>query len=128
MGYRSGTENVAGAIGFSAALKLAQANCKQNTYSMKNLQTIFMDEIRQLLPTALINGSMSHRLPNNVHLTLPGHDNEKLLFQLDEKGILAASGSACSASKQQPSHVLTALVDKLPYLTYTQLSMYLKVL
>jgi cysteine desulfurase len=109
MGYRSGTENVTGAIGFSVALKLAQENCKQNSYKMKRLQKIFIDEIKRLLPNALINGSMSHRLPNNVHITLPGLDNERLLYQLDEKGILAASGSACSASKQQPSHVLTAL-------------------
>lgn len=109
MGYRSGTENVAGAIGFSTALKLAQTNCKQNNYKMKNLQNIFIDNIRQLLPNALINGSLSHRLPNNIHLTLPGMDNERILYQLDERGILAASGSACSASSQQPSHVLTAL-------------------
>jgi cysteine desulfurase len=109
MGYRSGTENVAGAIGFSAALKLAQLDSKTSSYAMKHLQISFIDEIKRLLPTALINGSKSHRLPNNVHITLPGTDNERLLFQLDELGILAASGSACSASGQEPSHVLTAL-------------------
>jgi cysteine desulfurase len=108
-GYRSGTENVAGAVGFSMALALAQANSKKNNYDMSCLQNIFISQIRQLLPDAIINGSLTHRLPNNVHLTLPGQDNERLLFQLEEQNVLAASGSACSASKKSPSHVLIAL-------------------
>ena len=108
-GYRSGTENVAGAVGFSKALALAQMSSKKNNYDMSRLQDIFISRIRQLLPDAAINGSLTHRLPNNVHITLPGHDNERLLFQLEEQNILAASGSACSASKKSPSHVLTAL-------------------
>jgi cysteine desulfurase len=108
-GYRSGTENVAGAIGFATALQLAQDGSKANSYAMKLLQNSFIDELSRLLPAAVINGSRSHRLPNNVHLTLPSTDNERLLFQLDELGILAASGSACSASQQEPSHVLKAL-------------------
>ena len=108
-GYRSGTENVAGAVGFSMALAQAQANSKKNNYDMSRLQDIFISRIRQLLPDAIINGSLTHRLPNNVHLTLPGQDNERLLFQLEEQNVLAASGSACSASKRSPSHVLIAL-------------------
>ncbi len=109
MGLRSGTENVAGAIGLSVALKSAQATKKKSSYAMKQLQNKFFSEIERLLPWAIVNGSKTHRLPNNVHLTFPNQDNERLLIQLDERGILAASGSACSASKQQPSHVLTAL-------------------
>jgi cysteine desulfurase len=56
-----------------------------------------------------VNGSRKHRLPNNIHLTLPGQDNERLLVELDERGILAAAGSACSASDEEPSHVLRAM-------------------
>jgi cysteine desulfurase len=48
-------------------------------------------------------------LPNNIHLTLPGQDNERLLVELDERGVLAAAGSACSASDEEPSHVLRAM-------------------
>jgi cysteine desulfurase len=76
---------------------------------MSRLQNIFINQTKQLLPGAIVNGSIKHRLPNNVHLTLPGQDNERLLFQLEERNILAASGSACGASKKTPSHVLTAL-------------------
>jgi len=57
----------------------------------------------------IINGSIKYRLPNNVHITLPGIDNERVLFGLDEHGIQAAAGSACSASNETPSHVLRAI-------------------
>jgi cysteine desulfurase len=56
-----------------------------------------------------LNGSQKTRLPNNVHITIPGMDNERLIMQLDEAGILAAAGSACSASDEEPSHVLRAM-------------------
>jgi cysteine desulfurase len=52
---------------------------------------------------------LKYRLPNNVHVTLPGQDNERLLTELDEAGIMAAAGSACSASSEESSHVLHAL-------------------
>jgi len=55
------------------------------------------------------NGSRKKRLPNNVHVTIPGVDNERLLMQLDELGVICATGSACSASKQEASHVLSAI-------------------
>jgi cysteine desulfurase len=56
-----------------------------------------------------VNGSLSHRLPNNIHLSFLSQDNERLLFGLDQAGILAAAGSACSASNEEPSHVLKAI-------------------
>ena len=61
------------------------------------------------VPEAVINGSLKYRLPNNVHVTLPGQDNERLLIKLEEAGILAAAGSACSASDEESSHVLKAI-------------------
>lgn len=61
------------------------------------------------MASAIINGSQKKRLPNNVHVTFPGQDNERLLLELEGKGILAAAGSACSASDEEPSHVLRAL-------------------
>jgi len=108
-GLRSGTENVAGAIGFSWALELAQAMRRHEGERLGQLQKQFIDALQAALPRAVINGSQKHRLPNNVHVTIPGQDNERLLVQLETAGILAAAGSACSASNQEPSHVLRAL-------------------
>ena len=61
------------------------------------------------IPGAIVNGSLEHRLPNNLHITLPGFDNERVLVQLEQHGILAAAGSACSASNDEPGHVLRAM-------------------
>lgn len=109
MGLRSGTENVPGAIGFAAALELAQSMRHEEVARLQQLQKQFMNNLISAVPTAQLNGSKTRRLPNNVHLTFPGIDNERLLIQLDEAGIMAAAGSACSASSEQPSHVLHAL-------------------
>ncbi len=108
-GLRSGTENVAQAVGLATALDLAQNQRQTEAKRLQQLQKQFIDELHVALPASVINGSRKHRLPNNVHLTVPGHDNERLLIQLDEAGIMAAAGSACSASNQEPSHVLKAL-------------------
>ncbi|MDB5170568.1 MAG: Aminotransferase [Candidatus Saccharibacteria bacterium] len=106
---RSGTQNVAGAVGFAAALDAAQQIKNDESNRLSKLQQHFRMLIAQQLPTASINGSNKHCLPNNLHVTIPGYDNERLLIQLDEAGILAAAGSACSASNEEPSHVLTAM-------------------
>lgn len=108
-GLRSGTENVAGAIGFSVALDIAQDMRHTETERLKQIQQTFLTQVNQVLPEAVINGSLKRRLPNNVHVTLPGKDNERILIQLDEAGVQAAAGSACSASSEEPSHVLKAL-------------------
>lgn len=108
-GLRSGTENVAGSLGFAAALTAVQSKHHKETKRLGLLQQEFFTLLAEQLPTAHINGSVKHRLPNNVHITIPGQDNERLLIQLDEAGILAAAGSACSASDEEPSHVLTAM-------------------
>jgi cysteine desulfurase len=108
-GRRSGTENVAGIIGFAKALDMAQEQRHEEAARLGELQRLFLELLAEKLPSAVINGSRKHRLPNNVHVTLPGTDNERLLFALDEQGIIAAVGSACSASNEEPSHVLRAL-------------------
>jgi cysteine desulfurase len=107
-GLRSGTENVAACIGFAEALNIAQAGRHQETKRLQQLQQQFMKQIQAALPQVVINGSLKLRLPNNIHLTIPGADNERLLVQLEGKGVLAAAGSACSASSEEPSHVLEA--------------------
>jgi cysteine desulfurase len=108
-GLRSGTENVAGIIGLAAALDLVQTRRHAEVSRMQTLQRLFFELLAQSIPSATINGSHKSRLPNNVHLTIPGQDNERLMMQLDEQGILCAVGSACSASNEEPSHVLKAM-------------------
>jgi cysteine desulfurase len=108
-GVRSGTENVPAIIGFAKALELAQADRKAESQRLSLLRDRCMAELRAQIPAVEITGSEKFRLPNNVHITISGRDNERLLVQLDEAGILAAAGSACSASSEEPSHVLLAL-------------------
>jgi len=106
---RSGTENVAQSVGFAEALERAQHTRHEHAEAMRGLQTYFITQLSEKIPEAVINGAKKHRLPNNVHITIPSQDNERLIFALDEEGILAAAGSACSASNEEPSHVLRAM-------------------
>lgn len=108
-GLRSGTENVAQDVGLAIALDQAQSMRQTETARLQELQREFMKLLGDNFPEVIINGSRTKRLPNNVHVTFPGQDNERLLMQLDEAGIMAAAGSACSASNEEPSHVLRAL-------------------
>ncbi len=106
---RSGTENVAQCVGLAEALDITQKMRSEETKRLQELQTYFFAELEKAVPMAVINGSRKKRLPNNLHITIPGIDNERVLMQLDEVGILAAAGSACSASDEEPSHVLRAM-------------------
>lgn len=108
-GLRSGTENVANIIGLAEALDMAQTMRGEESERLASLQKLFWDLIKQDLPQAVVNGSVKTRLPNNMHITIPGQDNERLILELEQRGVLAAAGSACSASKEEPSHVLKAM-------------------
>ncbi|HSH18611.1 MAG TPA: cysteine desulfurase family protein [Candidatus Saccharimonadales bacterium] len=108
-GLRSGTENVAAAVGFATALQIAQDRRLGEIRRLQQLQAYFIQQLQTAIPDVVINGSIRRRLPNNVHITIPGQDNERLLFALDEQGIQAAAGSACSASSDASSHVLLAM-------------------
>lgn len=104
-----GTDNVPNIVGFARALEIAQASRHEESQRLHTLQQQFMNLLEQQLPAARINGSRKVRLPSNVHITIPGQDNERLLMALDEAGIMAAAGSACLASSEEPSHVLKAM-------------------
>ena len=105
----NGTDNVPGIIGLATALEYAQAERHPETARLATLQTLFFELLQQKIPTAVVNGSLKKRLPGNVHITIPGADNERLLMALDEAGIMAAAGSACLASSETPSPVLRAM-------------------
>ncbi|MCA9326970.1 cysteine desulfurase, partial [Candidatus Saccharibacteria bacterium] len=106
---RSGTENVAGAVGFAVALDEAQQNRHDEAKRLTGLRDSAIKALAEKLPQIVINGSHKQRLPNNLHITIPGVDNERALVLLEQHGILAAAGSACSASSDEPSHVLRAM-------------------
>lgn len=107
--WRSGTENVAAIIGLATAIDLVQNRRETETKRLQTIQKLFIEQLKKAIPVAVVNGSLTHRLPNNIHLTIPGQDNERLMMALDEKGIQCAVGSACSASNDEPSHVLKAI-------------------
>jgi cysteine desulfurase len=96
-------------LGFAEALTLVQKDREQETIRLNQLQKYFIDKLTGKIPESIINGSIKRRLPNNVHITIPGQDNEILLMRLDEMGIICASGSACNASNEDVSTTLTAI-------------------
>ena len=108
-GLRSGTENVAFAVGLAAALSQAQKDRQSQSKKIANLRSDFEEALAEQLPAAIINGGSKHRAPHISSVTFPGADNERLMMQLDEAGIQTAVGSACSASTDEPSHVLRAI-------------------
>lgn len=108
-GLRSGTENVSAIVGFAKALEIATDMRPNEVSRLQTLQKKFIELLSKNIQTVQINGSQKHRLPNNVHITISGTDNERIIFALDGLGIECAAGSACSASKAESSHVLKAL-------------------
>lgn len=114
-GLRSGSENLANISGFVAAWQKARSVSISEAKRLTELRDKAISYLEKELPNCQINGpSGNRRIANNIHITIPGVDNERLLMQLDEKGFQVATGSACSASNDEPSHVLKAigLTDK----------------
>jgi len=108
-GLRSGTENVANIVGFGTACEITRLKFLENISKMRNLRDYLSSKIIQEIPKVFINGHPKSRLPNNLHLTFLGVNGEDLLIKLDENGIAASTGSACSVHIQKESHVLRAM-------------------
>ena len=106
---RSGTENVAGIMGLSVALELADAERHAVSDHCRALRDRIIEEITRLIPDSILNGHPDDRLPNNVNFSFDGVEGESILLGLDLQGIAASSGSACSSGSLEPSHVLLAL-------------------
>jgi cysteine desulfurase len=107
--FRSGTENVPGIVGFGKASEISMLNLKDNFHYLYYLRDYFINRINEEISGSMLNGSLESRLPNNVNFTFLGINGEDLLIKLDEDGILASTGSACSANLQKESHVLKAI-------------------
>ena len=108
-GLRSGTENVAGVIGFARAMELVCATHKNESQRVAALRDKAERALAEAFPAVIISGHKKHRLPNFLHISFPGIDAERLVFGLEADGVLVATGSACAANKGTRSHVLTAI-------------------
>ena len=107
-GMRSGTENVPGVIGFAKAMELATKNMAKESERETKLRDKLITEILKIEGSHL-TGHAKERLPNNASFYFDGIEGEAMLIRLDEKGIAASTGSACSSKSLEPSHVLTAI-------------------
>lgn len=106
-GLRTGTENVAFAAGTAIALEIAE-EFRPNEYTrLQALQKQLLEKVSDI--GGRVNGSMKHRVPDNLNVSFPGVDGETLVHHLDAQGVQAATGSACSANNDMPNHVLVAL-------------------
>lgn len=108
-GLRSGTENVANVIGFATALKLATDHKNSESKRLSQLRDTLEKTLVQAFPNAVVSGAQKKRLPGHLHISFPGLDAERLIFALETRGVMVATGSACAANKGTRSHVLTAI-------------------
>lgn len=108
-GMRSGTENVAGIVGFGVAAELAKRNLLENGERMRVLRDELERELIARISGVTLHATEAERLPQTVHVGFEGCEAAGLLILLDEMGVAASAGSACMTGKQQPSHVQTAM-------------------
>lgn len=108
-GLRSGTENVAGVIGFAKAMELAASHRKFESERLQKLRDDMQRRLLEAFPEAVVSGNQKHRLAGHLHISFPGLDAERVLFALEMRGVLVATGSACAANKGTRSRVLAAI-------------------
>ncbi len=107
-GKRAGTENLPGIMAMAAALKEAAANMEKNNAHLTEIRDYLIKGLSEI-PHSALNGDAKQRLPGNVNFSFEGIEGEGILLLLDQKGISASSGSACTSGALDPSHVLLAI-------------------
>lgn len=107
-GKRAGTENIPAIMGMAAAFEEAFAHIDGNTKKLISLRDTLIASISEI-PHSILNGDAKKRLPGNVNFCFEGIEGESLLLLLDDKGVCASSGSACTSGSLEPSHVLLAI-------------------
>lgn len=108
-GRRSGTEDVAGAVGLATALELAEAERAADAARVGALVRAFIARVHRLVPDARLTGDPERRLPATASFTFAGTSGEAILLELERRGVVTSSGSACAAGSDEPSHVLVAM-------------------
>ena len=106
---RGGTENTPSIIGLGKACELAARNMEAENTRVKQLRDKLEGKLLELIPNSRVNGSRSYRLPNTTNMSFEFVEGEGILLLMDEYGICASSGSACTSGSLQPSHVLRAM-------------------
>mgnify|MGYP003579736303 CR=1 FL=1 len=106
---RAGTENVAGIVGMGKAAELALKNQKYDSVKIRALRDQLQDSLLEACPSARVNGDKVKRLPNTLNISFRYLEGESILVLLDQHGICASTGSACTAGSSEPSHVLRAM-------------------
>ncbi|WP_154795385.1 cysteine desulfurase family protein [Occultella kanbiaonis] len=106
---RSGTENVPGAVALGVALSLAEAERDELAPRVGAAREAFIARVLDLVPTAVLTGPRTDRLPNHASFCFPGTSGEAVLLELERLGVVSSSGSACAAGSDEPSHVLIAI-------------------
>lgn len=107
-GRRAGTENLPAIMGMAIALEQSLDNCEKDNEKMLKLRNRLTDGLLEI-PHSILNGDRKQRLSSNVNICFEGIEGESLLLLLDEKGVSASSGSACTSGSLDPSHVLLAI-------------------
>lgn len=107
-GRRSGTENVAGVVGFATAVALAALE-RPRRMGVAEARDVIIDGVLARVPDAVLTGPRTGRLPNHASFCFPGTSGEAVLLELERRGIICSSGSACAAGSDEPSPVLLAL-------------------
>lgn len=107
-GKRAGTENLSAIMGMTVALEEAVANLEKNSAKLTSLRDRLIEGLDKI-PYGELNGDRNNRLPGNVNYCFEGIEGESMLLLLDDKGICASSGSACTSGSLDPSHVLLAI-------------------
>jgi len=105
---RSGTENLAGIIGLTTALELAEAERAESASRVSALRDAFIARVLERVPSARLTGHPTRRLPGTASFTFAGTSGEAVLLELERRGFVTSSGSACAAGSDEPSHVLLA--------------------
>jgi cysteine desulfurase len=108
-GRRGGTENVAGMVAFGKAAEMAAKQVHEENTRIRALRDRMENELLRLIPNSMRNGDRTSRLPNTSNLAFENVEAEAVLLMLDQAGICASSGSACTTGSLEPSHVLTAM-------------------
>ncbi len=108
-GHRSGTENVAGAVALAIALRMAEEERSDASLRVSGLRDAFIATVLAGTASARLTGHPSERLPGSASFIFPGTSGEAVLLELEQRGIVCSSGSACAAGSDEPSHVLTAM-------------------
>lgn len=108
-GRRAGTINVPGIVGMAEAAKIHAQSMEDDNAYVSKLRDYMIDKIKSEIPYTYVNGALTDRLPNNINVSFEFIEGETLLIMLDQDGICASSGSACTSGSLNPSHVLKAM-------------------